>query len=272
MWPVYFINLDHASERRNRSTALFRDAGLEFRRIAACDWRSLSATDLSSSVARATPRFAKGRITPPEVACFLSHMRAWETIAAGTAPAAFVFEDDFALQPDAARLMADLSGQPPTWDMLKLFTNKPRTMGDAVLLDAVHCLGTPDILPPTTLAYAITRPAAAALARRSMPFSRPIDLYLKHWWEHGAAIKLVQPSIVVPRDEHLASSAIERARRNATDANPVARFLRNAAYQLSFRVSSSLYASSRATEARWVDDSPRIVDVCPPAVTQEPRP
>ena len=36
----------------------------------------------------------------------------------------------------------------------------------------------------------------AALAGRSLPFGRPVDIDLKHWWEFGVSVLIVQPSVL----------------------------------------------------------------------------
>ncbi|MFC3074071.1 glycosyltransferase family 25 protein [Shinella pollutisoli] len=254
MWPIYVINLDRVPARLAESRARLDAAGLAFRRVRAVDGRMLTEDQLRR-VGAPRPRFAKRPVTPAEVACFLSHRKAWAEIAAGDAPVAVVLEDDFVLEPGAARILERLARLPCTWDMLKLYSDGARPMVEAVPLAGGYRIGTPLVLPPTTVAYAITRPAARALTALPPSIAWPIDLYLKRWWEHGASIKVVEPAVVRPDERHGLTSSIDESRRRMR-ANVVLRFLRNAAYQLDFRYRMHRYAAMRATRPRWPETEP----------------
>lgn len=110
MWPLYGINLDRAHDRMAQSKTLLDAAGLSFRRWPACDWRDLSPAEIEEATAQDTPLFAKKRVTPPEIACFLSHVKLWCEIATGDAARAVVLEDDFAFGPEAADILQRIPG------------------------------------------------------------------------------------------------------------------------------------------------------------------
>jgi len=249
MWPIYVINLDRVPSRLARSRARLEAAGLAFRRVSAVDGRMLTEDQLREARAP-RPRFAKHPVTAAEIACFLSHRKVWAEIAAGDAPAAIVLEDDFFLEPAAGRILEQLARLPCTWDMLKLYSDGARAMVEATPLADGYRIGTPLVLPPTTVAYAITRPAARALAARPPPIAWAIDLYLKRWWEHGALIKVVEPAVARPDEQHALTSSIDESRRRQC-ANLLLRFLRNAVYQLDFRYRMYRHAATRATRPRW---------------------
>lgn len=253
MWPVFVINLDRMPERMAASSELMRRAGIPFERISACDYQQMTVRDLARVIAPHPPRFAKRAVTAAEAACFLSHRTVWERIAAGSSPGAFVFEDDFEFVPWIGDLLRDISKRPASWDMLKLYSDKTKTLRHVEFLASGERLGVPRIIPMSTLAYAITRPAAAHLAQCSIPFGRPVDLYIKHWWEHGCSVKLVQPSPVWRQASHLATSGIDGSRTAAKRANPAARFLRNIAYQLALEIRTELNRASRPMTRQWPD-------------------
>lgn len=249
MWPIHVINLDRVPSRLAECRARLGTAGLAFRRIEAIDGRLLAGDALRQASAP-RPRFAKQAVTPGEIACFLSHRKAWAEIALGDAPAAIVLEDDFVLEPNAAHILERLSQLPRDWDMLKLYCDRPRPMIETAPISEGYRIGTPDVLPLTTVAYAITRAAARALSAEPPAIGRPIDLHLKRWWEHGASIKVLEPSVVRPADGHALTSSIEENRRHE-HANPLVRLLRNVAYQLEFRYRMHRHAATRATHPRW---------------------
>ena len=261
MWPIFIINLDRAQDRMSATRALMDRYGLPFIRVAAHDWQTLTDADAQRFVAKPPPRFSKRVLALPEIACFLSHIDVWTQIGGGKSPAAFVFEDDVEFDGSINELLSGISSREPDWDILKLYSNKVKTLGDAVTLPNGYSYGIPRIIPMSTAAYAITRPAARELAKASVPFGRPIDLFIKHWWEHGSCVKLVQPSPVSRRVDHLSSSEIEAGRGQSCHQNLLTRFVRNSLYQLQFRHRTRIHAAHRPPDRRWLETTghPRMV-------------
>lgn len=251
MWPIFVINLDRAQDRMIACEQQMRRAGLAFERVPACDWKSLGKSQVDACIASPAPPFAKRPLTPPEVACFISHRKLWGRIAAVEQAGAFIFEDDCQFEPRLRDLLAALSVGAPDWDVLKLYSNKHKRLFEPTSSVGQHRIGVPGVIPMSTVAYAITREAAANLYRTSFPFTRPVDLFLKHWWEHGACIKLVVPPPVGRREDHLETSEI---RHGQTKGGPVSRFVRNTLYQLAFKINSARHASQRTRHRRWFAD------------------
>lgn len=253
MWPIFIINLDRAQDRMSTIRHLMDRHQLAYTRIAARDWQTLDEAEVTELVASPRPRFSKRDLALPEVACFLSHIDAWRQIGDGNSPAAFVFEDDVEIDDSISDLLSAISGREPDWDILKLFSDKPKPLTNPASLTSRYRYGTPHIIPMSTIAYAITRPAARELARKSLPLGRPVDLFIKHWWEHGSCVKLVQPSPASQQANHSLSSAIEPHRTPTGRQNRVARFVRNTLYQLLFRYRTWVYAARRPNSRRWIE-------------------
>ena len=258
MWPIFIINLDRAQDRLRVSERLMREAGLDFVRVGACDGTRLSRAAVEAHVGPTPPPFAKRPMTAPEVACFISHRTVWERVARSEWPGAVILEDDFEFGPDFKHLLSSISEAPPDWDILKFYSNKPKRLLAASSLAGRYRIGVPRVLPMSTVAYAITRPAAAALAGCCPPFRRPVDLYLKHWWEHGGCVKLVMPAPVGRRHDHLETSAIRPAPASGA---LLSRFVRNILYQLAFKLNTARHAARRPMHARWVDEGTGQGDV-----------
>ncbi len=255
MWPVYVINLDRATRRWDRSQAVLNRIGIPHSRFSARDWKQLDDAQLARSC-RLKPdwRARAGAMTLPEVACYFSHVALWNIVASGDARGAIILEDDFDCAADTAEVLDAISSRTPDWDMLKLFSEKPRALKAATPMAAHYRVGTPYILPMSTLAYAITREAAKGLAEALVPIGRPIDIDLKHWWEHDAMIKLVMPSPFWRRDDYLESSEIDEARRQLDDetkTTPPARALRNLVYQFKFHARSARHFRRRRGDQKW---------------------
>jgi len=251
LWPVFVVNLDRAMSRMSQSEAILKDRGIPFHRFTACDGRSLSEADIVRLTGCREPRFQKRLLTAAEIACYASHVEIWRQVAASSAPGAIVLEDDFDLSADAAEVFSAISSAHPTWDMLKFFSDKPKALREAEDLPGGFKIGTPEKLPMSTIGYAITRAGAAGLYQVMMPVRYPLDNALKRWWEHGCCVKLIQPSVVVPREGNQLTSEIAQTRRENLEGNLFLRFIANTIYQLSFKCGAFLNRRERALSARW---------------------
>ena len=250
-WPIYVINLDHAKSRLAKFDERMNALGLPYRRFAATDTKDLSAATIAQSVCNNQKSISKWPMTNSEVACYLSHIALWEKIGDGKSPGAFILEDDAELTRDAPEMMKIISTNPLDWDMLKLFSQKPKTLVQSRALSDGYAYGVPNKHPYSTIAYAITQKAAAAMAKNYIPFSLPIDMDLKHWWNHEACIKLVQPNLCNPETSHRTSSSIEKDRNIARTGGALQHFVQNALYQLQFKTASFRHRGKQPLKPRW---------------------
>jgi len=195
MRQVFVINLDRDTRRLAACVAMLESAGIEWQRVPAVNGRSLPPEALNEVYdADANLRRAKHPLVPPEIGCYLSHLRAWEAIVESELSMGVVLEDDFSITGNLADVIDALSHDHKNWDIAKLFSFKPdvRLMRRRELNNATQ-IGIPYRVPSTTLGYAITRDAAERLLKCSTPFFRPIDEDHKFFWEKDLRVALVQP-------------------------------------------------------------------------------
>ena len=84
--------------------------GLEWYRIDAVNGWKLSETDIAKFYsAEANYYQAKSPLTAPEIGCYISHLKAWESIASGNSAGGFIFEDDFFATTELASVLAEIS-------------------------------------------------------------------------------------------------------------------------------------------------------------------
>jgi GR25 family glycosyltransferase involved in LPS biosynthesis len=166
--------------------------------------------------------------------------RVVKKIGARNSPDAFILVDDASLASDAPENLTVISARPPERDMLKLFSDKPNILVRPDEPTDGYVFGVPEKHPMSTIAYAVTRQAVAAIAKNSIPFDLPVDLALKHWWNHQACVKLVQPNLCVLDSNHMEFSSIGK-HRNIEKENVILKlFLRNIHCQLRFNLASFL--------------------------------
>ena len=210
-------------------------AGFVVERLPATDGEMLTEADIERAVdIGRNRRLYKRPLTRGEIGCYLSHQSAWRRIVASGAEGGYVFEDDTEPSEMLVAAMALIDGGAAEWDLVKLFTNRPpggRVVGEAGAL----CLRQPSTLPGGTVGYAISRQGAEKLLRRAGRFFRPLDIDLKHWWEHDLRILVIHPSVIRFARPDAEASTIEPERRNSRRGGHLSRFLLNARYQVSFR-------------------------------------
>ena len=99
---VLLINLDQSQDRLAQQQAQFKDLELEFERLSAISIHDFSEDDYK--------RMAFGGQRPmkqSELACFLSHKKAWDYIVEHNEPCV-VLEDDAILVKDFKKILTDL--------------------------------------------------------------------------------------------------------------------------------------------------------------------
>ncbi len=239
MLPIYIISLTRETERRAVCKAAMEALGLPFTFFDAVEGARLSDADLTGAYdADKNQRQFKRPLSAPEIGCYLSHYALWKRVGEGELPGAVVLEDDFDADEALPVLLGEISRLELGASLVKLDSEK-RVSGKPVIdLAGGYRLIAPRSVPGHTLGYVISREAAANLAGKALPFARPVDMDLKHWWEFDISILMVQPP-VLRLHETRAESAIESS-RNATKPNGetgnLVRLVRNLRYQFPYRI------------------------------------
>ena len=92
-------------------------------------------------------------------------------------------------------------------------------------------------MPGLTLGYALTA-RREMLVANALPFSRPLDMDIKHWWEFGLPVLVVDPPPLRIGALGLRSCISPARIAAATQANvgAVGRLMANLRYQLDYNV------------------------------------
>ena len=175
--PVYVISLARAPERRASIMRHLEKLGIVAELIDAVDGSLLTPEDISGLVATGIS------LHPGTIGCYLSHLRAYERVRAGTHRVALVLEDDARLNPRVASLLRE-GLKESDFDYCFLDCDDHNDRGP-VFYDA----GAPSKLghgfvaydlsagPQTLHAYLISRDAATNRLRYALPIAKAIDLY-----------------------------------------------------------------------------------------------
>ncbi|MBT9287914.1 glycosyltransferase family 25 protein [Prosthecodimorpha staleyi] len=178
MIPCYVINLRSRVDRAERIGRVFGGLGIAFRRIDA-----IPVTEVSDELSRTWVPPGRDRpLAVAHVACFLSHMRAWQAIADGSDRYGAVFEDDVILAPDIAAFLGVEDWIPAGADVVKLETKETpearidRRASGALGRHKVHRLRGKHL---GAAGYVLSREMALRLLQRDLP-KYPVDRVLFH--------------------------------------------------------------------------------------------
>jgi len=214
-------------------------AGLPFRFFDAVD-----GTDLTDNLYRHhydqtsnTERF-KRPLSASEVGCYLSHLQIWNDIGQLGTGAALVLEDDAQIDADLKTFLEQISQYDLENVYLKLdgvaeALDPGDTSTTKMTLGRRKVIHAPQIAPRTT-GYIIGAHAAQKMAAARSRFFRPVDIDIKHYWEHDVPVWTVAPQLICETRSKGDESTIEASRREVKGTNPLWRFWKNTTYQYNY--------------------------------------
>ncbi len=205
--PVLVINLAGSTVRWQKASTELSKYGLAFERHEATDGRVLTNDELARLAPWDPAAFFKP-LSPGEVGCFMSHVSVAERIVKEGWPRTLVLEDDFLLADDFPRRLKDLLAMPgPAIDLIKI--EGALSGGEPVAVTPAGQKLYRHRRPPSrTAAQLWSLEGARKFLATARPFRRPVDVHLKHWWEHGIQILYVRPPLVLDGDASGATSTI----------------------------------------------------------------
>lgn len=265
MLPIFVVNLERDHVRRARIERLLEANGLCASFRPAVDGAQLDATRIAAvyDSSRNSSAF-KRPLSKPEIGCYLSHFALWTEIAEGDAPGAIVLEDDIEAMPGLKDVLERISQIELGTSVVKLYAPHLGLKRRLAALPFEHVLVAPWIAPACTTGYVISREAARKMAENALPFARPVDLDIKHWWEFGISVLAVSPSVVRPAN--CDGGSIEADRRKVRGQYTwFERFVRNLKYQARFhsRLLRAFLLNRRArlADARRLSGEQRLSSV-----------
>lgn len=211
---AFVIHLDRAEGRQQQVELLRSTLPLPAEVLPAVDGRQLTDDEVC--------RVARGGIHRPhypfalsrgEVACFLSHRRAWQATLDQGLDAALIVEDDVDIvSPAFPRVLAAaVDGMAP--EEFVRFPNRERyepgpvvrSRGDARLVE-------PRLPALNTQMQLVGRAAAQRLLEASQVFDRPVDCFVQMQWLHGARVLSARPIVIREICSDLGGSVIHAPR------------------------------------------------------------
>jgi glycosyl transferase, family 25 len=237
VWPIYIVSLRGSARRRTQCATTMERLGLRFEFFDAVEGAKLPDEEIAQVYdADKNARLYKRPLSRPEIGCYLSHFALWQRIASGAEEGAFLLEDDFQAQSGLADVLRAISRANLENCMVKLYAHRPPRGAEIDKLPGGYKLVMPNHVPGMTLGYAVDKVAAARLAALALPFARPVDMDIKHWWQFDVPVLAVAPSLL-RADLKETASTIEEARvrtKREGQLGVLARARGNLRYQIAY--------------------------------------
>jgi len=190
---AFIIHLDRAGSRRPQVDALIQSLPVSAEIISAVDSRQLADDEI-----RAVYRCQLHKpvypfqLTTSEIACFLSHRKAWQAIVDQKLDAGFVVEDDVALTADFAGIFSFACQQLTSKSFLR-FPFRIRETGPVIARNGPARLIRPIPAGLGQAAQLIGYEAARQFLEATRCFDRPVDTMIQLFWLTG-----VRPFSLIP--------------------------------------------------------------------------
>lgn len=209
---AFVVHLERVTARRPQVAEIARSIPLPTTVLSAVDAQSMEPSTRERLV---RPRLHAPtypfRLLDTEIACFLSHRRAWQTILDTGLDAGLIVEDDVAVaNPLFRRVLGHAIGAAQPEDFIR-FPMHERTEGPASHRDE------PSIIEPRLPGLGmqmqlVGREAARRLLAASEVFDRPVDSLVQMQWLHGARVRSARPVVVQEVDFAIGGSTVQNKR------------------------------------------------------------
>lgn len=211
-YQVYLINLARSPKRLARMEAHLTDVGLSWQRVEAIDGQVLPNLYWQKVDQACYLRMHGKQVTPDEVGCYFSHLKAIEAFLTSDHEHALIFEDDVIIDPHFKLLWEHLLQQHALWDFLHLSGVHRAAPMSLHAIDGEYELAVYLARQTGAGAYAINRLAAKKLLAHLLPMKVPFDHAFNKPWELGLRQWGVHPLPVDQKTLELTqSSTIDQA-------------------------------------------------------------
>jgi len=182
-WKAYLINLDAAKERLEKMQARLFEAGIPYERVNAVHGSNLNQPYPDFDQAGHLKRTGRQPI-PPEIGCYLSHLKAIDAFLATEQSHGLILEDDAVFVPGFASIVASALEHKDSWDILRLQTVNRNRVVPALALNAGYKLGVNLTRSKGAAAYMLNRRAAETFRQKLRPMQMAYDIAfdVEYFW------------------------------------------------------------------------------------------
>ncbi len=174
-----------------------------------------------------------------EVACFLSHRKAWQAILDRDLDAGLVFEDDVETNAGSFGQVLELAlANLAPGDILRFPKADRRETGPVIARAGAMTIVEPRLPGLGMQAQLVGREAARGLLAFTAQFDRPVDTTVQMRWLHGVRVLTARPPCIRELSASLGGTTIQKKSKSAREV--AAHESGRAYYRLAIRASSFL--------------------------------
>ncbi|GGA81720.1 hypothetical protein GCM10011491_06320 [Brucella endophytica] len=210
---AFIIHLPRATDRRAQVETLVRELPVPAEIIDAVDGRALPQTQIDRFYRRHMhkPHYPF-RLSVNEIACFLSHRKAWQAIVDQGLAGGLVLEDDVALNGDFPAAFAAARDFLAPDRFIRLPFRPGKESGAELFRTENARIIQPVPVGLGMVAQLIGRDAASRLLAFTEQFDRPVDTMMQMTWATGIKPLSVHPGGVEEVSAHIGGSTIKQKR------------------------------------------------------------
>jgi glycosyl transferase, family 25 len=244
---AFIIHLARAGQRRAQVQRIAAASPVPAQILDAVDGQLLNKADSDAVYVRRLLRPAYPfALSQAEIACFMSHRRAWREIADRNLDAGLVFEDDVEIDGElfskAFEAGKKLIGK---GCYLQFQVRNVPVKGRIIQRNQDVTVFHPPVAPLRASGQMIDRRAALALLASAERFDRPVDALVQMQWLTGVAVSVVMPSGLTEKSALIGGTTIQQ--RNKTVMQRIAHEVLRPIYRQSVsRLSLRNYAEAES--------------------------
>ncbi|MCM2294304.1 glycosyltransferase family 25 protein [Allorhizobium sp. BGMRC 0089] len=237
------IHLERAEKRRDHVNALLASLPMPGQIIAAVDGQSLSDTEIRAFYKRRlhSPLYPFS-LTRNEIACMLSHRRAWQTIIDLNLDAALIMEDDAGPTSDFCSSLSLGLLRVQEDGFIRFPFRDGREEGPVIAWAGQTRMISPNRLGLGMVTQLVSHEAARKLLDATSRFDRPVDVLMQMPWITGVNPTSIVPGAIRELSYSLGGSTIVRRR---TLASKIYHEIMRPAYRLLIAMRSRNYRRER---------------------------
>jgi len=208
---AFIIHLKRATQRGEHVRGLIARLPVKVEIIDAVDALDMSDDDIDAVYERSLHSpYYPFKLRVSEIACFLSHRKAWQMIVDRNLDAGLIIEDDVDVDDAAfaAQLKLAVDSMLPT-DYIR-FPRWPRgEKGQEIAREGVNNIIEPELPGLGMQVQLIGRDAAKVLLAATEQFDRPVDTTIQMRWLHPIRVLSARPITIREIDFNLGGTVVQ---------------------------------------------------------------
>ncbi|WP_417658795.1 glycosyltransferase family 25 protein [Pseudidiomarina sp.] len=203
-FKIFVINLAHSTERWQHVSQQLDRLHLPYERLDAVNGKLLTEAEINAVFStQLADKYFHYRLTRGEIACYLSHLKAWQKIVDDGLDFGIVLEDDININALFSEVPNRIAAFTVKWDFIKLaapFKDQPYDVIESdTHLRVVSYRRKP---PMGACAQAVSVSGARQLLTLRPPIFRPVDVDLQWSYELGIRTLGLVPYTVDNTHQH----------------------------------------------------------------------